>query len=76
MANDCLNCMYARWEMTAHVPPRINKRHVGKCWCPVENFTVIIPVATARTYGYRAPSTGFTIHADDPFQDCPLWKSK
>lgn len=60
--------------MTAHKPPRIKKSEPGRCLCPKESFTIIVPMAVEYGYGYGRPRSNATIDPESPFEGCPLWR--
>ena len=74
----CLDCKWARWEMTKHSPPKINHRQAGHCFCPPANWTVIVPATVRANDGFSDPTLlkppyGNALWAREPYTDCPTW---
>jgi len=67
----CLNCAWAKWKMTAHNPPRINRNQVGWCEYPSEEVMRHIP----RAFEPRFRTLPRHVYPDEPWADCPTWRS-
>lgn len=77
MANSCLDCKYARWEMTKHDPPRINPRQPGRCTYHVGPLLVPKSVDANALESLVNPFRGRpAIWADAPHVDCPTWERR
>lgn len=64
----CVSCKFARWQMTARNPPRINARCCGTCSWPMPER---LPVAICM----RMSVDRAVIWAGDTVI-CPVWEGK
>lgn len=74
MANNCLNCKFAKWSMTKHTPPRINLRYAGSCAYVVGPLPVPKSVNANELERLVNPYYGRAVDPRSPHADCPVWE--
>lgn len=76
MTSNCLNCKWAKWQMTAHTPPRINRNLHGQCIYRVGPLRVPKSVDANELERLVNPFRGRVILPRAPHADCPVWERK
>lgn len=76
MPNSCLNCRWASWQMTAHIPPRINPNKYGDCSYRVGPLLVPKSVDYNEVEQLVNPSRGRVIWPYRAYIDCPCWQAE
>lgn len=74
---NCLDCKFAKWQMTAHTPPQINHRRSGEC-----TYRVVVPdlpaaqIENTNDLARRLETSRRKLWTDSPFEHCPVWRQK
>ena len=70
--NICINCKWAQWQMTKHLPPRVKPRKSGLCLYPLSR--VAVPFIMERTVGFS--ETPYAAIWPDFTTPCRVWERK